>query len=137
MQDGPDGIGLARDLAGPELGLRRRRAERRRGMRLQQSPSPLWVLVVGFAGLLAPSHHADAQEPMAPPPFPGAYPISVRPHHWWSCLTANDGIPRTYSYYYTPAINQPIHFRVVGPNGKTYWRSAVRGLPLGTPLVVP
>jgi hypothetical protein len=42
-------------------------------------------------------------------------------------------IPRTYSYLYANWFNQPRHFRVVGPDGKTYWRTTVRGLPLGTP----
>jgi hypothetical protein len=135
MENGPNGRCVARDPSGPALRPRWRRTEHRRWMRFQRSP--LWALVVGLAGLLAPPDHAEAQEPVAPPPFPTAYPISVGPHHWWSCLTANDGIPRTYSYYYTPSINQPIHFRVIGPNGKTCWRSAVRGLPLGTPLFVP
>ncbi len=42
-------------------------------------------------------------------------------------------IPRTYSYYYDRWFNRPRHFQVVGPDGKTYWRKTVRGLPLGTP----
>jgi hypothetical protein len=42
-------------------------------------------------------------------------------------------IPRTYSYYYATRFNQPCHYRVVGPDGHIYWRTAVRGLPLGTP----
>jgi hypothetical protein len=29
--------------------------------------------------------------------------------------------------------NRPCHFRVVGPDGKTYWRTTVRDLPLGMP----
>jgi hypothetical protein len=45
----------------------------------------------------------------------------------------NVPIPRTYSYYYATWFNQPRHFRVVGPDGKAYWRRTVRGLPLGTP----
>jgi len=42
-------------------------------------------------------------------------------------------IPRTYSYYYDTWFNQPRHFRVVGPDGKIYWRTTVRDLPRGTP----
>jgi hypothetical protein len=41
--------------------------------------------------------------------------------------------PRTYSYMYPSRFNLPRHTKYVGPDGKTYWRTTVRGLPLGTP----
>jgi hypothetical protein len=64
------------------------------------------------------------------------------PHGWlrhhlsnpaWGLHARKVPIPRTYSYYYAPWFNQPCHFRVVGPDGCTRWRTTVRGLPLGTP----
>jgi hypothetical protein len=66
-----------------------------------------------------------------------AAPIGQGRHHLFhlGCCSHARGpaIPRTYSYYYNTWFNQPCHFRVVGPDGKTYWRTTVRGLPLGTP----
>jgi hypothetical protein len=41
--------------------------------------------------------------------------------------------PRTYSYVYPSRFNTPVHRKYVGPDGRTYWRTTVRGLPLGTP----
>ncbi len=83
------------------------------------------------ASLAAPAR-VHAQTEVVP-----AGPISrVRHHlsHLGSGLHAEKAaIPRTYSYYYATWFNQPCHFRVVGPDGKTYWRTTVRGLPLGTP----
>jgi hypothetical protein len=64
--------------------------------------------------------------------------VQWRPHHpWWNCLTSYDGIPRTFSYYYSPWLNKPRHFPVVGPDGKTHWRSTVRGLPMGYQWLAP
>jgi hypothetical protein len=70
----------------------------------------------------------------------GEYPVApngqVRHHlfdHFRDIHARQVPIPRTYSYYYATWFNQPRHFRVVGPHGKTYWRTTVRGLPLGTP----
>jgi hypothetical protein len=66
-----------------------------------------------------------------------AAPICQGHHHLFhvGCCSSGRGtaIPRTYSYYYDTWFNQPRHFRVVGLDGKTYWRTTVRGLPLGTP----
>jgi hypothetical protein len=68
---------------------------------------------------------------------PPAGPIGQGRHHLFHlgcCLhSTGPAIPRTYSYYYNTWFNQPCHFRVVGPDGHTYWRTTVRGLPLGTP----
>jgi hypothetical protein len=137
MENGPNGMWFPGDQSGPGLGMCQRRAEHRRWMRFRPSYNQLWALVVSLAGSLAPLHHAQAQEPTVPPPVANAYLMPSRPHHWWNCLSANDGIPRTFSYYYTPWLNQPIHFRVVGPDGKTYWRSTVRGLPMGSQWLAP
>jgi hypothetical protein len=106
-------------------------------MRLKPSYSATWALIVGLAGSVAPPHYAHAQEAIAPPPVANARLIPSRLHRWWNCLTANDGIPRTFSYYYTPSMNQPVHFRIVGPDGKKYWRSTVRGLPMGSQWLAP
>jgi hypothetical protein len=54
-------------------------------------------------------------------------------NHDWGVHAQSTPIPRTFSYYYAPWFNQPCHFKVVGPDGKTRWRTTVRGLPLGTP----
>jgi hypothetical protein len=87
--------------------------------------------MVGVAALLSAPAHARAQEPTAPANIPEAHSIGTRIHRWWNCFSANDGIPRTYSYYYTYPLNQPRHFRVVGPDGRMYWTSTVRGMPMG------
>jgi hypothetical protein len=55
-------------------------------------------------------------------------------HHGWGFFhSRHPAIPRTYSYYYNRWFNRPHHVPVVGADGKTYWRTTVRGLPLGTP----
>jgi hypothetical protein len=90
-----------------------------------------WAFVIGLAAALAPTGRALAQEPIVPPPIPNAYPVPSRTHRWCDFFLPNDGIPRTYSYYYSPWLNQPRHFRVVRPDGTTYWTSTVRGLPMG------
>jgi hypothetical protein len=54
--------------------------------------------------------------------------------HWAEGFHAERvAIPRTYSYYYATWFNQPCHSKYVGPDGHIYWRTTVRGLPLGTP----
>jgi hypothetical protein len=97
----------------------------------------VWALVVGHAGALAVTDHALAQEPMVPPAVPNAYVAPGLRHHWYHFFSSYDGIPRTYSYIYSPRLNQPHHFRVVGPDGKTYWTSTVRGLPIGYQWLAP
>jgi hypothetical protein len=90
-----------------------------------------WVFVL-FAPLAAP-----AQVQAQPDDLPIAPVGEVRHHgigYWLADFHArNVPIPRTYSYYYAPWFNQPRHYKVVGPDGKVCWRTAVRGLPLGTP----
>jgi hypothetical protein len=131
MQSGPDRTYIYPDESVPPVGSRRRRHEVRRLVRFHPSNNTAWAFVVGLAAALAATDHALAQEPMVPPPVPITYPVPSRPHHWCDFFLPNDGIPRTYSYYYSPWLNQPRHFRVVRPDGKTYWTSTVRGLPMG------
>jgi len=96
-----------------------------------------WACVLGFAALIEVEGQAMAQQPMVPPGAPIAYPIPFRPRHLWDCFLPNDGIPRTYSYYYSPWLNQPHHFPFTGPDGRTYWRSTVRGVPMGLQWAAP
>jgi hypothetical protein len=95
------------------------------------------AVVVGLAVAFAAPNFAQAQEPLVPPPVPDSYVVQGPLYRLWNCLTPNDGIPRTFSYYYTPWLNQPRHFHVVGPDGKKHWRSTVRGLPMGYQWLAP
>jgi hypothetical protein len=89
-----------------------------------------WMLIT-FTLVSAPSRllAQDGLYPVAPP--------GHERHHLRDLISdfhaRNAPIPRTYSYYYATWFNQPRHFRVVGPDGKTCWRKTVRGLPLGAP----
>ena len=89
-----------------------------------------WVLVL-FTLVSLPSR-LQAQTGDSP-----VVPIGEVPQHpfghAWGFHARNVPISRTYSYYYATWFNQPRHFRVGGPDGKTYWRKTVRGLPLGAP----
>ncbi|MGO9468532.1 MAG: hypothetical protein ACLQIB_19100 [Isosphaeraceae bacterium] len=96
-----------------------------------------WIWVLGLSAVLAAEGQAVAQQPMVPPGAPIAYPIPFRPRHLWDFFLPNDGIPRTYSYYYSPWLNQPHHFPVTGPDGRKYWRSTVRGVPMGQQWAAP
>jgi hypothetical protein len=137
MKNGPSGTCFDPEPSVPALVSCRRRHEGGRRVRFHPIRNAVWASVVGLAATLAAPQYARAQEPLVPPGSPNAYLMPSRPHHWWSFLSSNDGIPRTYSYYYTPWLNQPRHIRVVGPDGKTYWTSTVRGLPMGTPWLAP
>ncbi len=137
MKSGPNRMCFDPERSVAALGSCRRRDDRRRFKRIHLRCNLVWSVVVGLAAPLAAADHAQAQEPMVPAVNPNAYLTPSRPHHWWNCLSANDGIPRTYSYYYSRRLNQPRHFRVVGPDGKTYWRSTVRGLPMGSQWLAP
>jgi hypothetical protein len=119
------------------MGLCRWRQEGRHTWRFWARAGRARVCLLVLALMLDLSGRVQAQDPMIPPPPSGPYPVSYHPHHWWDCLTANDGIPRTYSYYYTPALNQPAHFPVVRPDGKRRWRTTVRGLPMGWQWLAP
>jgi hypothetical protein len=60
----------------------------------------------------------------------------LTPHpfgHGWGFCSHHPVFPRTYSYQYAPWFNQPRHTRIVAPDGRTYWRKTVRGLPMGAP----
>ena len=88
--------------------------------------------LLGLISQLASPARSGAQgviSPDGPNGFLRAYPVyrdrGFRPHP--------DVIPRTYSYQYHPWYNQPRHFRVVGRDGRTYWRSTVHGRPMGMP----
>lgn len=86
--------------------------------------------VLGLAALLAAPGRSEAQgivSPDGPNGFLRLYP----PDHGWGLWQDCAVIPRTYSYQYNYRYNQPCHFRVVGPDGRTYWRTTVRGLPMG------
>jgi hypothetical protein len=137
MRNGPKGIWFALDPTVAQRHSTRRRRECRRRMGIHARRNAARAIVVGLTALLAGPGLAKAQEPLVPPPIPAPDVMPARPHHWWNCLTANDGIPRTFSYYYTPWLNQPRHLRVVGPDGKKHWRSTVRGLPMGYQWLVP
>lgn len=55
-------------------------------------------------------------------------------HNWdWSLHAQQTPIPRTFSYYYTPWLNHPRHYKVVEPDGTIGWRTSVHGQPRGTP----
>ena len=98
-----------------------------------------WVL--GLAAFVWLENRATAQEFAAPPVAPIAYPLPIRstprPFHLCDLFLPHDGIPRTYSYYYTPWLNQPRHVPFIGPDGRKYWRSTVRGVPMGMQWAAP
>ncbi len=131
MKNGPNRMCYHPDDSVPAPGSRRRRHEGRRLVTFHRGRNLAWAFVVGLAAALAATDHAVAQEPLVPPPIPDAYPAPGLLHRLCHCLSPNDGIPRTFSYYYAPSLNQPCHFRVVRPDGTTYWTSTVRGLPMG------
>lgn len=89
------------------------------------------VALVLLLGLTAPTGGAALAQ--------GPAPVSVGPHvhgqhgHAWGFLGHTPPIPRTYSYLYNYHFNQPRHTRVRTPDGRTFWNTTVRGLPLGTP----
>jgi hypothetical protein len=112
-------------------GSRRRHHEVRPVVRSHPSRNAVWGVVFAVAAAFGVTDHALAQEPIDLPPVPTAYPVASRPHRWCDFFLPNDGIPRTYSYYYSPWLNQPRHFRVQRPDGTRYWTSTVRGLPIG------
>jgi hypothetical protein len=130
MKERPSGVSVDSDWSDQALGSRRRR-------RLYARRKLAWACALGLAALIAVERQAVAQQPMVPPGAPIAYPIPFRPQHLWDFFLPNDGIPRTYSYYYSPWLNQPVHFRVTGPDGRKYWRSTVRGVPMGLQWAAP
>jgi hypothetical protein len=130
MKSGPDRICLYSNRFVGALRSRRRHHEVRPFVISHLSRNALWG-VVALAATLGVTNHALAQEPPILPTAAIDDPVASRPHRWCDFLLPNDGIPRTYSYYYSPWLNQPRHFRVRRPDGTTYWTSTVRGLPIG------
>ncbi len=137
MKSGTDRICFYSDDLVRALGPLRRHLEVRPFVRSHPSYSAVWGIIFTVAATLGVTDHALAQEPIGPPPVPIAYPVASRPHRLRDLFMPNDGIPRTYSYYYTPWLNQPRHFRVRRPDGTTYWTSTVRGLPIGYQWLAP
>jgi len=90
---------------------------------------------LGLAGLPSSAPRLSAQEFVPLDPNPTNHHHRPRPLH--RCLGLfhhyQPAIPRTYSYYYDTWFNQPRHYKVQYPDGQVRWRTAVRGLPLGTP----
>jgi hypothetical protein len=98
-------------------------------MRFHSTHSRVYVWILGLSALMAASTRSQAQDVVS-----ADVPIDQGRHHGWGFFHARPlAIPRTYSYYYNRWFNRPRHFRVVGPDGKIYWRTTVRDLPLGTP----
>jgi len=103
------------------------------------SAAAAWAL--GLAAFVSGAGKAKAQElvpyPVAPIGYPHPSRPTARPFHLCDFFLPEDGIPRTYSYYYTPWMNQPRHFPFVGPDGRKYWQSTVRGMPMGMQWAAP
>jgi hypothetical protein len=113
------------------LGSRCRHHEARPFGSSHASRNAVWCVVFALAATLGMTDNAIAQEPVGLRPVPIDCTVPGRPHHWCDFFSPNAGIPRTYSYDYSPWLNQPRHFRVHRPDGTTYWTSTVRGLPIG------
>ncbi len=100
-------------------------------MRLRPSIPLARRCVLCLVALAAVSTGALAQDvvvPLVPIANAGPFPIG---HGWGFCH--HPVFPRTYSYQYDIWFNRPKHTPFVGPDGKCYWRTTVRGLPLGAP----
>jgi hypothetical protein len=98
-------------------------------MRSHSSRTLLFACVLGLAALFVAPNPSKAQgviSPDGPNGFLRAYPIYPEWGCWLNCVI----IPRTYSYQYQPWYNRPRHYRVVGPDGRKYWRSSVLDRPL-------
>ncbi|HEV3166868.1 MAG TPA: hypothetical protein VGZ22_22765 [Isosphaeraceae bacterium] len=86
-----------------------------------------WAL--GLAIMAAAPRRSMAQDlvcPVAPIDHGGH-------HHGWHHHASPAVFPRTYSYQYDLWFNRPRHTRYLGPDGRVFWQTTVRGLPLGTP----
>jgi hypothetical protein len=102
-------------------------------MRFHPTWPQLFVWVLALSAVLTATARSQAQDIIySDAPIEQLQPQPLR-HGWGFFHSRRPPIPRTYSYYYDTWFNQPRHFRVVGPDGKTYWRTTVRDLPLGTP----
>ena len=119
------------DHAVPAIVTRRRSHEISSILRYHPRYTSTGVFVIGLALALGATTHTGAQELTASSGCQVAHPAPGLLRRLCQCFSPNDGIPRTFSYYYTPGLNQPCHFRIVRPDGKKYWTSTVRGLPMG------
>ncbi len=81
----------------------------------------------GLIVLLAATTSSTAQQVAAPAAAHGLW----ERHHAWCAHKPRVTFPRTFSYQYDLWFNRPRHTRHLGPDGKVYWRTTVRGLPLG------
>lgn len=98
-------------------------------MRLFPTLAQSAACVFGLAVMTAAPTFSAAQD-FVPPV---ARNSRARVHHRLSFHASRPVFPRTFSYQYDTWFNQPRHTRYVGPDGKTYWRRTVRGLPIGAP----
>jgi hypothetical protein len=98
-------------------------------------PIPLacaWFL--GLAALSAMPTRAPAQADITPiVPIGQPVPHPIAHAHKWGCCARLPAVPRTYSYQYDLWLNWPRHTKYIGPDGRKYWQTTVRGLPLGVP----
>jgi hypothetical protein len=131
MKKGPTQRDLRPDHAVPAIVARRRLHELQSLPRSHSRYTSTGAFVVALALAFGATGHAGAQELMTASGCQDAHPAPGLLRRLCQCFSPNDGIPRTFSYYYTPGLNQPRHFRVVRPDGKKYWTSTVRGLPMG------
>jgi len=105
-------------------------------MRIQATHKWACLFVLGLATLLGAPSRSRAQCEVSPVGARGwRRPCPSERCGWF--WTRRDDIPRTYSYQYDTWLNQPCKIKVVGPCGKTYWKTTVRGLDLGTPWPGP
>jgi hypothetical protein len=128
-------------LASPVLRHHACRGHEARRLPTTRCVRDLAVCALGLMAILAAENRASAQEPVVLPAAPVAYPVPYPPvrrsFHFCDFFLPDDGIPRTYSYYYTPWLNQPRHVKFVGPDGRKYWQSTVRGVPMGMQWAAP
>ena len=101
-------------------------------MRYRLALKSIYAGVFWLAFAFASPTRSHAQD-MVPPAVPTEHSKHDRSHHWLCFRSHREVFPRTYSYQYDIWFNRPHHFKVVGPDGKKYWRTTVRGLPMGTP----
>jgi hypothetical protein len=100
-------------------------------MRARTTGALAFTVVLGVAGPLATT--ARAQDPVVFSSDECVECDHPAQGHGWCFGKHHPPIPRTFSYLYNYNFNQPRHFRVIGCDGRKYWTTAVRGLPLGTP----
>jgi hypothetical protein len=97
-------------------------------MRVDVSRTRTFARILGLVVLLRASDRSEAHGVISQGPndFLRSYPVYPE----WSFQSCCVVIPRTYPYHYQPRCNQPLDYRVVGSDGKTYWRSRVRDIPM-------